>query len=500
MLSFAYRQPVNLNLLNLFKILYWITITFALLILGSINTYAKGPSPYLPLQVEPLIELELQRLATVAKLPLLTKPYHAATVNRYLKTIVDSHPTLYRRINTYLKRYKQTAALTHATVQLNYANKEDILLPNQRGQMADASYQASFASFWQANQYVIINAGGVYYENGDYLRNNSFVSIGADIFQVDIGYREHWLSPFQESSVLLSTQAKPPLSVTISNSNLLTDFNIKYEMSLGLLDEQQDIQFDIDKPPVSGEPALLTMHFSAQPFDWWTIGFNRTFMFAGGEESISFGDIWNAIIDPVNSDNCGGVGGGSELEDCSEEFGNQQASISNKFDLNWFDVPFSLYYEYAGEDTNNFSNYKLANLANSFGLFLPYIGDSLSLNMEFTTFQSAWYTHHIYGEGYSNDGIKMGHWWGSMKDANDFVGGEAGSVRLDWQNTGDSQISFLYRTANFNQSSYADYQQAHELEMKYHQVIDSNFLTLKLYLGRNNYGENFVQTGISYTW
>lgn len=485
-------------MLNLFKILFFLILTFSTVILSSINSYAKGPSPYLPLQMEPLIELELQRLATVSKLPLLTKPYHAATVNRYLKTVVDSHPILYRRINNYLKRYKETAALTHASVQLNYANQENIVLPNQRGQMADANYQASFSSFWQANQYVIINAGGIYYENGDYLRNNSFISFGADIFQVDIGYREHWLSPFQESSVLLSTQAKPPLSVTISNPKLMTDFNIKYEMSIGLLDEQDDIKFDKDKPSMSGEPALLTMHFSVQPFDWWTIGFNRTFVFAGGEDSVSLGDIWNAIIDPVNSDNCGGDG--TDLQDCSQEFGNQQASISNKFDLNWFDVPFSLYYEYAGEDTNNYSNYKLANLANSFGLFLPYIGDSLSLNMEFTTFQSAWYTHHIYGEGYSNDGVKMGHWWGSMKAPNDWVGGEAGSVRFDWQNSGDSQISFLYRTANFNQSSTADYQQSHELEMKYHKVIDSNFLTLKLYFGRSSLGDNFVQTGISYTW
>ena len=94
----------------------------------------------------------------------------------------------------------------------------------------------------------------------------------------------------------------------------------------------------------------------------------------------------------------------------------------------------------------------------------------------------------------------MGHWWGSMKDADDTVGGEAGSIRLDWQNSSDSQLSFLYRTANFNQSKFADYQQAHELEIKYSKVIDSNFLGLKLYFGRNNLGENFVQTGISYTW
>jgi hypothetical protein len=58
--------------------------------------------------------------------------------------------------------------------------------------------------------------------------------------------------------------------------------------------------------------------------------------------------------------------------------------------------------------------------------------------MQFTTFQSAWYTHHIYAEGYSNDGVKMGHWWGIRKDPNDGVGGEAGSIRLDWQNSSES--------------------------------------------------------------
>lgn len=468
-----------------------------LLALVSTTSSAKGVSPYLPLQVDPLIELELNRLATVAKLPILTKPYHAATVDRYLAKIVDSHPTLYKRISNYIKRYKKDAALTQASVQLSYANEDNITLPNQRGQMTDANYQASFSGFWQANEYLIINGGGRYYEGGDYLRTNSFVSFGIDLLQVDIGYREHWVSPFQEGAVLLSTQAKPPLSVTISNPTLMTDFNIKYEMSIGLLDEHDGIRFDRDEPPVSGEPALLMMHLSAQPFDWWTIGLNRTLMF-GGDEKVTLKDIWNAIIDPVNSDNCGGDG--TDLQDCSQEFGNQQASITNRFDLNWFEMPFSLYYEYAGEDTNNYTNYKLANLANSFGIFFPYLNETMSLNMEFTTFQKAWYTHHIYAEGYSNDGVKMGHWWGSMKDPKDSIGGEAGSVRFDWQNSNDSQISFLYRTANFNDSRIADYQQSHELEINYSKAVNTAFIGLKLYLGTNNYGEEFIQTSVSYTW
>lgn len=478
--------------MKFFKVFF---LTF--LCLTNASSFAKGPSPYLPLQVDPLIELELNRLATLAKLPILTKPYHAATINRYLKKVVDSHPTLYKRISTYLKRYKKSAALTHASVKLNYTDTKNISLPNQRGQMADAHYQAAFSGFWQANQYIIINGGGLYYEGGDYTRTNTFVSVGVDYFQVDIGYREHWLSPFQEGAVLLSTQAKPPLSITISNPTLITDYNIKYEMSIALLDEQDGIQFDTDKPPVSGEPALLMMHLSAQPFDWWTIGFNRTLMF-GGDENVTLGDIWQGITDPVNSDNCGG--NGTSLQDCSEELGNQQASITNRFDLNWFDMPLSLYYEYAGEDTNNYSNYKLANLANSFGVFFPYLNETMSLNMEFTTFQSAWYTHHIYGEGYSNDGIKMGHWWGSLKNSKDSVGGEAASIRFDWQNTSESQISLLYRTANFNYSRIADYQQAHLFELNYTQVVKSGFLGLKLYLGTTNLGDDFVQTSVFYHW
>jgi len=80
------------------------------------------------------------------------------------------------------------------------------------------------------------------------------------------------------------------------------------------------------------------------------------------------------------------------------------------------------------------------------------------------------------------------------------VGGEAGSIRFDWQNTNDSQLSILYRAANFNNSSFADYQVSHEIEFKYSKVVESGFLGLKLYLGKNNYGDNFLQTSVSYTW
>ena len=80
---------------------------FAALIILTANAKADGISPYLPLKTDPLFELELERLASITDLPVMSKPYHAATINNYLQAVKESHPTLYKRINTYLKRYKK---------------------------------------------------------------------------------------------------------------------------------------------------------------------------------------------------------------------------------------------------------------------------------------------------------------------------------------------------------------------------------------------------------
>jgi len=463
----------------------------------SFATQANGVSPYLPLKTDPLFELEVEKLATIAKLPILTRPYHTATIYKYLNKIKSSHPTLYQRLNAYIKRYKKTKAVTHFSAQISHSFKDDFLIANQRGLDIDDSFKISTSSFWQVNEHLILNAGGTLY-NGEVIPNNSYISFGWDVLQVDIGYREHWLSPTQEGALLLSTQAKPALNVTISNPELLTDWNIKYEMSVGVLERQNGIQFDVEKAPVSGKPALMSMHLSFQPLDWWTIGFNRTLMFAGNDDDISIKDVWNGITDPVNSDNCGGSG--TELQDCSKEFGNQQASISNKFDIAPFDFPLSLTWEYAGEDTKGHQNYQLGNIAQNFGLFVPYLTTNTSMNFEYTKFHSAWYVHHIYDEGYSNDKVKMGHWWGNLKAPDDGVGGSAMSMRFDWQNIGSYQLSMLYRSAEFNPSTIYQYQRSHEVELSITKAIKSAFFEVKLNLGEDAIGGQFLRSSFKIRW
>ncbi|WNC67912.1 capsule assembly Wzi family protein [Thalassotalea nanhaiensis] len=471
----------------------------------SSSVFAGGVSPYLPLKTDPLIELEIERLASLAKMPVLNKPYHAATVLEYLSKIEESHPVLHHRINSYLKRYKKEASITHFSLSGANSFEDNKTLANARGQQIDSHYQVSAAAFWQFNKYIIANVGGTFYEDGDFIPNHSYLSFGVDWLQIDVGFREHWLSPHQDSALLVSTHAQPPLNITFSNVKPFEWFNIRYELSVGLLDDTDNILFEDGY--TSGEVGFITMHGSLQPLDFWTIGFNRTLMFGGGDRSISFDDIWNGITDPAGSDNCLDDTDNPDIT-CGkdDEIGNQMASITNKFDLTIFDMPMSFYHEYAGEDTKQHKNTQLGNIALNYGLFFPYITEQVSLNIEHANFMHGWYVHSIYTDGYTNNGSIMGHWWGGAKPTDEKNGGTAWSVRVDYDIDQQSQLQVMYRTADIETAennfipTQHDYERSHELEFTLNNAHKTYFYTSKLHIGKDTLGEEFLRASVAFRY
>lgn len=470
---------------------------FILLInLTAFSTQANGVSPYLPLKTDSLIELEIERLASIAQMPMLSKPYHIATVVKYLSKVQDSHPQLYSRLTHYIKRFKKQSGVTQYSIELSAGSGDNKTLANKRGTDVESFVQASFASFYQYNSHLIFNAGGSYIKGEGYVPHNSYISFGQEYLQVDIGYREHWLSGNFESSLLLSTNAKPIAAVTVSNVKPITDFNFRYELSYGKIETQQGINFDGKKS--SGKPGFLTMHFSMQPFNWWTIAGNRTMMFGGGNRDTGISDIWAAIVDPLNNDNCGST---SDLKDCKKEVGNQIASISNKFDLQLFDVPFTLFYDYGAEDTGDESGngYTLGNLATSAAIFFPYVSEDIAFFAEYTKFHSAWYVHHIYDEGYTNRNHVIGHWWGDNKNPKDGTPGKSAMIKVNWDINNSNHLEVVFRAVK-NQDSFIDYQTAKELEVNIKHAYQDGFLGLSLNAGKDVYGESFYRAAVNYQW
>ena len=471
------------------------TLLFGLAFGTSVTTHANGVSPYLPLKSDPLLERELDRLASVAQMPLLTKPYHAKTVVKYLEVVKESHPELYRRIDNYLKRFKKQGGITHYSITAGYGDEAGIPLDNSRGLELDDNYNTSLHAFYQFNEHVIGNVGGHISENGQSL-GNTYLSMGWDVFQVDVGYRETWMSPHIDSALLRSTQAEPNINLTISNSALLTSWNVKYEFSVGLLSETDKILYQDEL--TTGKPGYMTMHLSLQPFDWWTIGFNRSYMFGGGGRSVDLGDIWKAIIDPVNSDNCGGSG--TDLQDCDDEVGNQIASISNRVNFSVFDTPVTLNWEYAGEDTKEWNNYELGNLAQNFGVFLPYLGDKSSLNLEYAKFHQRWYVHHIYGDGYSNEGNVMGHWWGDFKDSEDSSPGKSYSANFSYEYSESTVLTVKMKKARVDKVETGEQETGHQIDVGLATLFGKHFVTLDLTAGKSKQEENFYGLRLGLRW
>ena len=465
-----------------------LTLAFAAVTAAGASQ-AAGLSPYLPLNLSPEIEWQVERLLVLADEPVLTRPIRAATVMRALDKGCTSDPALCQRVRRYLARYMNGAGLTHASAEIAAAKDADVTLANARGAKASSNYNGSIAAYFQPTPYAIASVGALAYED-DIQPEGTYLSAGLDVMRVDIGYRPHWLSPMQNSSMLWSTQAPTIPSVTLSNDVPLTSWGFNYEMFVGQLSHSDHIAYQ--GAYTSGKPSVVGMHLSLRPLEWVSLGFNRSMQFGGGARGgKSVKDIFKAFFDPSGSDN--------SREDLTtdEEFGNQMASFTVRMTLPE-PFPMALYGEYAGEDTSRGQNWRLGNGALSLGVHLPELPGDLDLVYEFNQWQNGWYVHHIYQDGFANDGHVVGHWFGDMGIKGE--PGSAHSLRLNQEIYPGHLLTVGLSLIDFEENGNAQYEQGWRVNGRYSRVF-SNFLGgVEVALGRTPTDVDYSQFSLFVRW
>ncbi|MUH71329.1 hypothetical protein GNP35_01755 [Psychrosphaera haliotis] len=120
-------------------------------------------------------------------------------------------------------------------------------------------------------------------------------------------------------------------------------------------------------------------------------------------------------------------------------------------------VPFSVYMEYAGEDTSRGTNYRLGNSSLSAGIDLPVILKKLSFNYEYSQWQNGWYVHHVYTDGIQNDGSLLGHFAAELRKrtsniAGHGIGATHHNATLGWQLNPRNRVE-----VNYNQTKMTAY-------------------------------------------
>lgn len=457
-------------------------VTCLLLAAACPDGWARGASPYLPLNLSPEIERQIERVLILADKPITSRPIATATVLDALPAACRIDRGLCNSVRRYLDRYMRKIGVAHASAELAATDGAVTALPNRHGMSSDSAWQASAQGYWQPNDYIILSLGGVADED-DAVATGSLLSVGFDYAQLDVGYRDHWFSPFTDSSMVISTQARTLPSVTLSNYRPFTGLGVRYEVFLAEMERSQRILFE--SQPAAGRPRLAGLRFSIEPTPGWSLSANRMMQFGGGPRGgRSFTDFIDALIKPHQNDNR------SDSLSAESEFGNQVAALTSRF-IFPARTPFSVYLEYAGEDSSYEGNYRLGNSALSIGITFPRLWRRFDLTYETSEWQNGWYTHGIYLDGLTNEGSVLGHWGADARVFEDGVGAQTHMLRLGWEPNFGGLVQLRARTvANENYDRF-DYQRGYDVALSYTRALRGFSAGAEVVAGRDVFGESF---------
>src|SRR3984885_4266195 len=258
---------------------------------------AAGVSAYLPLNLEPETERQIERVLILADEPILKRPFPVALVELALPAACKKDPVLCAKVKKYLERYSRDYALTHASVT------------------GSAVYCGGAGVF--PHDSMLAQAGVIAYD-GRARPTGSMFSFGFNWAQLDIGYRDHWWSPATDSTMMIGTEAPTMPSVTLSNYEPLTRLGFQYEFFLAQMASSDHILGGGQGTTLQsrGNPKLFGAQFSIEPFSGWSLGVNRQSQYGGGGPPGSACFLARDFFKP---------GGQSQTQ------GNQKASYISRF-------------------------------------------------------------------------------------------------------------------------------------------------------------------------
>lgn len=466
------------------------SIGAALLLTVHASAGARGVTPYLPLNLEPEIEAQIERVLILAGQPVMRRPIAAATVLDALPKACAVDHRLCEQVGRYLARYTRGSALTHGSIEVAGTHGADVILPNRYGLHNDSAWDASLAGFIQPSDYLLVNVGGVLYD-GRQSFTGSYLSAGFSKAQLDIGYKPHWFSPFTDSSMLMSSEAPTMPSVSVSNYEPLTRLGLRYEVFDARMSHSNNIVYEAAPGGIThGYPHLAGIQLTMEPVSGWSLGVNRVAQFGGGARGGgSVSELLRALINPSQYSNL------NPTLNIDQKAANQEASITTSLEIPG-KVPFVVYAEYAGEDTSHGRNYLLGDTDLSWGIHLPRLPGGFDLTLEASEWQDNWYSHFIWLDGMTNYGTVIGNWFGDQRVFNDAVGGRSAMVRLAWDASFGGRLELRYRT--LQNQNYAigafpvmSYRQFHEATLSYSRPFNGIIVGAEVEAGQDVFGRSF---------
>jgi hypothetical protein len=450
---------------------------------------ARGVSPYLPLDMSPAMERQIERVLILAGKPVMRRPIAAAIVLDALPAACERDQVACEQVRKYLQGYMKAWGVTTLEVQGAVpAGDSNAVIPNSHGERVDSPWRAGAHGYWQPNDYILVNAGGIAYD-GNATPTGSFLSVGFDWAQLDMGFRDHWYSPFTDSASLISTEAPTMPSVTLSNYRPLTPLGISYEVFGAEMSNQDGIV--IDDAVTSGTPRVAGLHVAMEPVTGYGLAISRITQYGGGARNRgTISDFKNALFE---SSNMLGTDAGAT---------NRVAALTSSIQFPG-KVPFAVHVEYAGEDNAFEGRYRLGATNFSLGIDFPILWRNFDLSFEASEWQNSWYVHYLYPKGLVNEGRVLGHWFGDNREFGDAIGGNSFMLRAGWRMQSGDYLQARFRTLSYDERWRAtptgpSYDSFRTIGASYSTLWRGHPVEAELIAGQDVYGESFLRLSAAF--
>jgi len=377
----------------------------------------------------------LQALGAISTLNTTTKPYNTKELLDALSQIEDvrfqsSKEELLNEIGRY-----DSSGLLDTSASAYYSHEEQprtniggapdgdgsAFFANKDGLRLDKDGNVQLSARLQyINEYFSLVVTPAYtnsLDENDFELHDTYTRATWKNVNLTLGKEALWMGPSHSGTLLLSNNAKPVDMLRISNvepfkldfltspvSNIIGLVDIDF--FVGRLDHHDHIMLP-DRSIDDGYPKMVGMQLSFKPLDSFEWGLYRTAMFGGGGRDEGFDTFIDVLFPTGDVENQYGL-----------EPGDQKGGFFATYNSSNDYQPFKLYAEGAGEDAAGITPSKWSWIG-GVKLFDIVGIRGLSLNYEYITMDesNAWYRHHVYLDGYTNDGRIMGHVHGGRGDA-----------------------------------------------------------------------------------
>lgn len=452
-----------------------------------------APTAYLPMGLDSHLESQIDRLFAMTRGTPLSKPYAINEIALALREVKSKDRHLYKSIKSQIQRYYGQDKISRVGIKTTANTGEDVAIRNQRGLDSGEYAQGFFEGVWRPGSNSLLQVGLDYrVDGGNLVPYNTYFAYAFGNMQFDIGYREHWFSPFKHSAQVISNNAKMTPSISFSTAVPIKDWwNLDIDLFYSKLDEvEEGIRYQDEWH--DGKPSLIGTHLSIEPIDGWKLGFNRIMQFGGGPREVSFGDIMRAFFDPAANDNT------SDDLSTDEEFGDQIASVTTSINFDW-GMPVEFYAELAGEDTQGESNFSLGNQANNFGLYLPQIGTKYSARYEYNRWKTRWYTNHNYKYGNTNNGNVFGHYGADQRVFGDGTPAQVHNLSFNYYENYLSSWQ-LGLSSIENDDSEHDYSRGYEVTLSNSRKWQEYRVESSISYGKDVFAQSYGYASVAFFW